>query len=343
VVVLATEEADGDHGDGLKEALRAGNFQHLRFVRIPKGETPQERWTQFDTVKAQLRESTGPIMLDITHGFRSTPFFAAAVAGFVRAVDENPPELRVCYAALEARDAAGVAPIWELSEFVALLNWTSALMVFLRTGRAGLAAGEAERMGRQIRQAWYTAGRPGAEPRLKELGESLRQFGNDLETLRTGDLLIGHGGKGSSSERLLSAVKAASNDVAVHTPALADVLDRVAELLRPLAGTRTDLTGVNGKAAVAALANTYLSLGRHLEAAATVREGWINRYAGRLALIPGAADFDKQERDRAEEQANAQDPVFSGVQDRRNDLLHAQYRRQDAAQSADRIIGSVRE
>jgi CRISPR-associated protein Csx16 len=341
VVVLATEKAEDAHGSALKTALRAGNFPSPKFVRIPVGESREQLWEQFELIKEQLRYSTGPVMLDITHGFRSSPFFAAGIASFVRAIDEDPPDLRVCYAGALGAGTDGTTPIWDLSEFVALLDWTSALTLFLRTGRAEAAAAEAERIGRQVRQAWFTAGRIGTEPRLKELGESLRQFGKDLETLRTGDLLIGRGGKPSSAARLHAAVAAAREDVAIHTPPLADVLDRVAEMVRPLAGQRMDLSGVEGHDAVMALAETYLRFGRYLEAAATIREGWVNQYASKAALAPGAPLFDGEERERAEMAAYNSDPVFREVTDRRNDLLHGQYRR--SGQSADGIAGKVRE
>ncbi len=115
ITILATEESQRAHGDALKETLRAGNFPVPDFVHIPFGRQPSELWQQFEAIKTQLRGGHGPVMLDITHGFRSQPFFAAGVANFVLALDEKPPRLRICYAAFEAKDKeTGVAPIWEL-------------------------------------------------------------------------------------------------------------------------------------------------------------------------------------------------------------------------------------
>jgi CRISPR-associated protein Csx16 len=339
IVVLATKQAESTHGTALKDALGAGNFPSPKFELIPLGESPEQLWRQFDVIKSQLRGSAGPVTIDITHGFRSSPFFAAAVASFVRAVDENPPELRVCYAGALGTGADGVTPIWDLSEFVTLLDWTSALALFLRTGRVETAAAEAERIGRNIRQDWFKAGRVGPEPRLKELGESLRRFGGDLETLRTGDLLVGRGGNASSASLLFAAATAAGDEVAVHTPALADVLNRVAEMVGPLAGQRMDLSGADGRSAIMALAETYLHFGRYLEAASTIREGWVNQYAAKTALAPGAPQFHGEERDRAEWRAYKTDPVYREVTDRRNDLLHAQYR--PSAQNADGMTRKV--
>jgi CRISPR-associated protein Csx16 len=340
IAVLATVEAEQCHWSALQDALRSGNCPAPRLVHIPAGREPAELWQQFEIIKAELRGSAGPVVLDITHGFRSQPFFAAAVAAFVHAVDENPPELRVCYAAYEARDPkTGVAPIWELTEFVALLDWSRALGTFLRTGRAKDAGTATEHLGRDLKKAWFQAGKPGMEPTLRVLGESLVRFGADLETLRTGDLLIGNGGAKSSAVRLLETAQRAREHAAQHAPPLADILDRVVAMAEPLVGASGDLSGDQGRKAVTELAELYLRLGRYLEAAATVREGWVNFYSARAALCPGAATFDKPERDRAEQRAHTCDGTFREVTDRRNDFLHAQYR--PAAQDSAGVVATV--
>ena len=280
------------------------------------------------------------VMLDITHGFRSQPFFAAGVANFVLALDEKPPRLRICYAAFEAKDKeTGVAPIWELTEFVTLLDWTRALAMFLETGRADDAARATERLGRDLKKDWFERGMQGGAPKLGDFGKALAQFGADLETLRTGDLLIGRDGKKPSANRLLDAARDAAGDARRHVPPLADILDRVAAMAEPLAGAGADLSGENGREAVIALAKLYLRLGRYLEAAATVREGWVNLYAPKTALVPGAANFDPEERKRAENRANGRDKTFQEVTDRRNDFLHAQYR--PSAQKASDVVDTV--
>jgi len=340
VAVLATEEAEQRHGDGLKKALRAGNHPAPRFVRIPVGRAPAEFWQQFEVLKTELRGSQGSVMLDITHGFRSQPFFAAAVATFVHAVDETPPNLRVCYAAYEAKDAdTGVAPIWELSEFIALLDWSRALAMFLKTGRAEDAADATQRLGGALAKAWAEGGKQGKRPNLDALGKGLREFGADLETLRTGDLLLGRDTTKSSAARLLKATREIKELAKAHAPPLGDILDRVAAMAEPIAGAGHDLSGPEGRNSITALAELYLRLGRYLEATATVREGWVNLYAPKAALVPAASNFDSRERERAERRANERDRTFREVTDRRNDFLHAQYR--PSAQKAADIAKTV--
>ncbi len=326
IVVLATEDAERDHGQGLRDALRASNQPAPRFEGIPSGGTQGDLWQQFSVIKNELRGSDGSVMLDITHGFRSQPFFAAAVATFVHAVDDNPPDLHVFYGAYDPQHPESGAEILELSEFITLLDWSQALAMFLKTGRAEDAAEATQRLGGVLAKAWAEGGKQGERPNLDVLGKGLREFGADLETLRTGDLLLGRGITKSSAARLLSAAREAKEHVAKHAPPLADILDRVVGMAEPIAGARHDLSGPESRHAITALAELYLHLGRYLEATATVREGWVNLYAAKTALVPAAISFDYKERTRAEDRAKRNDRTFREVIDRRNDFLHAQYR-----------------
>ncbi|MCS6778979.1 MAG: CRISPR-associated DxTHG motif protein [Geminicoccaceae bacterium] len=234
--VLSTEEAERQHGTGLREALRSLGGPEPEFVKIPSAAARVEQLTFFEILKNALRGADGPVVLDITHGFRAQPFLAAAVVAFVRAVDEPPPEIRVLYGAFEARDATGVAPVWDLTYLVELLDWTAALRVLLETGRAEEAAAAAERLGRSLSKAWAEGGRSRPRPELDRLGKALRAFGEHLETLRTGDLLLGGGAKAApSAVALVEGIERARSDVEAHLPPLADVLDRVRAMVAPLA------------------------------------------------------------------------------------------------------------
>lgn len=219
--------------------------------------------------------------------------------------------------------------------------------MFLKTGRAEAAAEATQRLGRVLAKAWAAGGKQEQRPNLDTLGKGLRDFGADVETLRTGDLLLGRGTMKSSAARLLNATRETKEHVAKHAPPLADILDRVAAMTEPIAGAGHDLSGPEGRKAVTALAELYLHLRRYLEATATVREGWVNLYAPKIALGPGAADFDSKERERAERRANEYDPTFREVTDRRNDILHAQYRSSaqkaaDIAKTVDSLVGKLR-
>lgn len=338
--VLATAEAESQHGAGLRAALAELGGPQPEFVRIPSGKERSEQLAFFEILKNELRGAGGPVVLDITHGFRAQPFLAAAVVAFLRAVDEPPPEIRVLYGAFEARDANNVAPVWDLTYLVELLDWTAALRMLLETGRAEEAAAEAERLGRSLSRAWAQGGQQGPRPELDRLGKALRAFGADLETLRTGDLLLGSGNAAPSAVALAQGLDRAGEDVRAHLPPLADVLDRVRAMVAPLAVRPDHLASPEGLRAVAALARLYLDLGRWLEAAATLREGWVNLYAPAEAARPGHERFDEAAREASEKATSAGDVAsdpFRAFADVRNDLLHAQYSRRSATRSPETI------
>ncbi|MCX7631662.1 MAG: CRISPR-associated DxTHG motif protein, partial [Geminicoccaceae bacterium] len=186
ILVLATEEARAKHEDGLRAALAEAGTAVPEFVAVPSGGARADQLALFAALKAALRGAEGPVILDITHGFRAQPFLAAAVVAFVRAVDDPPPETRVVYAAFEAKSKDGVAPIWDLTYLVELLDWTFALRMFLQTGRAEEAADATGAVGRALAKARFEGGKQGPRPELNRLAKALHEFGADLETLRTG-------------------------------------------------------------------------------------------------------------------------------------------------------------
>lgn len=306
---------------------------------MPAGGDRSELFELFKILRDQLRPRAGTTVLDITHGLRAQPFFAASVVAFSRAVDEQPGELRVVYGAFEQKRGDGSVPIWDLGYLTEVLDWALALQLFLRTGRAGEAAAAAERRGRELGKAWARGGKQGEQPKLQPLGMALRRFGADLETLRTGDLLLGRDGQKSSARDLAERLQAAEAELREHLPPLAEVVGKVRAMVDPLAGAFEDLACPRGRAA-AALARLYFKLGRYLEAIATVRESSINERVDARAARPGAADFDSDERERAEREIGGTDP-FRSVAALRNDLLHAQYRPRDGARPADSVIPQV--
>ena len=261
IVILTTEAAERKHGTELRRALGETGFPEPCFVRVPEGRSRDELAELFRILCRELRGELdgrqGHLVLDITHGFRAQPFFAASVLAFTRAVDDPPPEVRVVYGAFEQRSGDGKAPIWDLTYLVEVLDWAQALRLFLRTGRATEAACATERLGRELRRAWAVGGRSGERPRLAELGEALSEFGADLETLRTGDLLLGRDDetrRRASARELAEALEAARAEVDEHLPPLAQVLDKVEAMVRPLVGEFRDLQAAEGRRAVGALA-----------------------------------------------------------------------------------------
>jgi len=306
VDLLATPEAWGKHGAALEEALINAGLPAPRRVDIPTARTDSELWEQFQIIKGLLRDFPGePVLLDITHSLRHQPIFGSAVLTFLRAVDQNPPDIRIAYGAFELKSADGEVPVLELSPFMDLVDMALDMQIFLRTGRAEGLAATASRLGARLNREWAQT-REGPQPILQALGKRLEEFGSDLETLRTGAMLLGEQPKktrqSGSAWRLLQTLREAEDSVGKHLPPLADILGALSERIEPLAlpVETPALNTPEGARALKHLARWYYDLGRYAEAMVTIREGWITRHAGPDAASPGLPGFSAEARQAAE-------------------------------------------
>ena len=86
---------------------------------------------------------------------------------------------------------------------------------------------EAFRLGRELARCWAET-KEGVRPNLEKLGKALREFGGNLETVRTGDLLL-PGAAGSAAS--LSTALQEAEESAAAVPPLADVAIRIGKRL----------------------------------------------------------------------------------------------------------------
>ncbi len=326
VIVLATDKAQAKHGQSLRQAFAEAGLVLPNFVGIADGRTNQELWDNFSSLKNLLSASAQAVVLDITHGFRSQPFFAGAVVSYVRAVAETAPKIRVVYGAFEARDPeTGCTPIWELTAFVDLLDWTQAIRAFLYSGQGEWLAAKAKALGETLARAWAVT-RQGPPPKVKKFARALETFSQALNTVRTGELLLARDKHPSAARWLVSALVEAKADLIAYSPPLAPILDVLERKLTPLLLDQDHLAGARGQRAMAALARLYLELGRYAEAGIVLREGWVSLYAEPEATRPGES-FDEAARWRAEYALGTAGHGERELMGLRNDIEHGGFRK----------------
>lgn len=256
-------------------------------------------------------------------------------------MDPSPADLQVVYGAFEAGTKV-VTPIWDITPFVELLDWSRSLMLFLRTGRAAELVLAVDSLGRALRKSWYQGGRHGPQPRIDNLAKALRRFGDAIETVRTGALLLGQPPNDASAvAQLLSELQRSDEELTRHIPPLADVLHRLRTTIEALR-TEDRLSQPDGQRALKALASFYLEMGRFPEAAATIREAWINQHACTMADCPGFPEFSDQHREAAEKAwYTANEDLAREIAETRNDIQHAGYR--SRPQPAETIKRKIKE
>ena len=102
---------------------------------IPDGKTEDEIWKIFQIIN-ELFEEGDTVIFDITHGFRSLPMLGFAVLNYAAHL-KNIKVQAIYYGAYEAKnEETGIAPIFDLSQFSALLQWSSAADAFINYGYA---------------------------------------------------------------------------------------------------------------------------------------------------------------------------------------------------------------
>ncbi len=292
IVLLATPAAQEKHGTALRGELeRLAPGCPMRFEPIDEGKTPQELWKIFTLLERGM-SSGGEILLDITLGFRSLPLFASAVVAYRRVIAPQAAPVTVCYGAYEAIDAEGRAPIWDLTAVVELADWSAAIGGFLKTGHAEPLVQALDALANRLDRLWATGGKRGPRPRVRQFAKALRDFANDLATVRVASLIVGRD-RGSaeqakfdtpSAQALLRALDEAEGDIVNHIPPLAPVLEQMRKRIAPLC--KGTLEGDAGERALAELTHLYLQLARYSEAAIVLREAWTSRYAPPEARVP---------------------------------------------------------
>ncbi len=334
VIITATTKAEETHGQVLRQTFIDAGLVEPAFERLADGKTENELWANFATIKALLaRQEAGKVVLDITHGFRSQPFFTAAVVMFVRALKDPLGTIQVVYGAFDAKTPDNRSPIWDLTAFIDLVDWTHGLRNFLRTGDAREIAKRTEDIGRSLSKAWARSGKKGESPHVTGFAKTLKDFSDALLTVRVGEMLLDRtkGEKPSKGDALVRSLGRrlddARSDLEKYAPPLAEVFDRIAAMIDPLRIDANTLTGVDGHRAMAALARLYWDLGRYAEAASVMREGWVNRHASSQAARPGSEGCNKETRRVAEDNwGRFNRDLQREIANVRNDIEHAGFR-----------------
>jgi len=120
----------------------------VKQIDIPIGNSEKEIWETFNIVFATMGENE-EIIFDITHSFRSIPMLFMVLAGYA-GIMKNVTVSGIFYGAFEALGSPPrqvkidipdpekrISPIFDLTSFVQLTDWSLATQSFIRHGIAG--------------------------------------------------------------------------------------------------------------------------------------------------------------------------------------------------------------
>lgn len=204
ILIFTTDEAfqknwqDHGHGDGnlgLKSRLEAlALAPRLEQVAIPEGRTIEEIWQIFQIIYDKLQEGNR-VICDITHAFRSLPMLVLTVLNYARTMKQVTTE-GIYYGAFEVLGMPAQvknlpleqrrAPIFDLTPFAALLDWTTAVDRFLAAGDATLARELADKEVRPLLRD--SRGQDLAAKSIERIAKGLQKLTEALSTCRGPDL-----------------------------------------------------------------------------------------------------------------------------------------------------------
>ncbi|MDY0221312.1 MAG: TIGR02221 family CRISPR-associated protein [Desulfobacterium sp.] len=130
---------------GLENRFKAlGIDAAIKRIDIPKGDNEEQIWEIFNKVFSTLREDE-EIVIDITHGFRSLPVLLMTLIGYSRLL-KNISVSGIYYGAFEVLgdftaankipEDERIAPIFDLTSFEKIIEWTQATQGFVKNGTA---------------------------------------------------------------------------------------------------------------------------------------------------------------------------------------------------------------
>lgn len=184
VCVLLTDQARNHENwrrcrEELEQLLPAKSIHE---VHIPDGKSEKELWQIFEAIEGTvLQEDT--IIFDVTHGFRSLPILSLLAIAYLRQVKGVKVE-RVVYGAYDAKDEQGVAPVFDLTPFVGLLDWLTAAKIFMTTGDGR----ELARLMESVQNQAFRSDAPNPPKQLKSLAASVREVSENLLLSRASQL-----------------------------------------------------------------------------------------------------------------------------------------------------------
>ncbi|MCX8207798.1 MAG: TIGR02221 family CRISPR-associated protein [Methanothrix sp.] len=229
MIVFLTQAAENKYMSELNKRLAGKNW---RPVRIPEGKKEDEIWEIFETITQNV-EVDDELIFDITHAFRSIPLLAMISIMYLRSAKKIKLE-SVVYGAFEATEN-GRTPVFDLTPFMKLIDWTNATEMFIRTGHGRDIAD----LLRNAHQVAYRTDRPdGRSPprELKNVARDIEAISNAIALARSNEVM-------KHALRLKNRPESYREEARYWAKPFSLLVDRIAESFVPFACDETDISG----------------------------------------------------------------------------------------------------
>jgi CRISPR-associated Csx2 family protein len=177
--------------EGLSQRLKELKLKaSIKNVLIPEGKSEQEIWQIFEILYDSIKQDD-EIIFDITHSFRSIPMLAIIVLNYAKVIKKIVLQ-GIYYGAFEILGSLKEAekiplpkrrvPIFDLTPFDNLLDWSLAIDRFLISGDADQAGCLAQQG--VLPLVTESKGKHQAAVSIRSVGQSLQDFTRTITTCR---------------------------------------------------------------------------------------------------------------------------------------------------------------
>ncbi|MCX7983505.1 MAG: TIGR02221 family CRISPR-associated protein [Bacteroidetes bacterium] len=281
IILFMTSDAEQKYHSELSSTIK------YEKVLIKEGKTIEELWDNFEIISAAV-PSEEEIILDITHAFRSIPIIALSVLTFLKIL-HNIRVKKIIYGAFEAKKE-GKAPVFDITSFLDLLEWSYATDEFLNFGNAK----RLRKLLDDIHNKTFKSNSDIKSVALKRLGKNLDEITTALSVIRPNEVLK------SSIElpKLTENVKYDIENLAEAKP-LGKLLTRIPNNFQIIAEAK-DLFSEAGFRAQVEMMNFYIKIENYQQAITIARELIVSLLCVTEKLDP----IGKDDREKAEDMLN---------------------------------------
>lgn len=131
-ILLKEEKFKKFSKHGLEYYFNRNNINY-KIVDIEDGSSEDEIWKNFNTI-TDIIDDEDEIYLDITYSFRSIPIMMMSILNYAK-FTKNIKVGGIYYGAFEAKEN-GVAPIFNLTSFDTITDWTMGANNFIKSGNS---------------------------------------------------------------------------------------------------------------------------------------------------------------------------------------------------------------
>jgi len=147
---------------------------NYRGLEIPEGHSDKELWEIFAALTDAVQEGE-TVVFDLTNSFRSLPFLSFLAIAYLR-IARNVKVEHVLYGAWDARDENNRSPVFDLTPFVELLDWTTATNRFVETG-------DGRALTHLLKAGMPNGAQMGENLEMRTIGKNLKLAADTIQTI----------------------------------------------------------------------------------------------------------------------------------------------------------------